>query len=228
MPYLNQTPGTSLVVQWLRLHASPEGGLNSIPGQGTQIPHAAGCGQNNNNNKKQTPKFSRWNSSLGLKSIPATLLFIYSLEIYSAGIPPDSGPGGRAGAGGEDPVTGTEKRRPRGAEMQVGLGLSFKSAGNPENQQGSAHTSGPLAGKQAPRGSSHQGLVDQLRWGRRGRWMGWWAALLARDLETTLAERLKADSRAKGGTAGPRWRATAHRGALANKRLSFQLSRGRF
>ena len=90
-PYLNQTPGTSLVVQWLRLHASPEGGLGSIPGQGTQIPHAAGCGQNNSSNKKQTPKFSRWNSSLELKSTPATLLFFYSLEIYSAGIPPDSG-----------------------------------------------------------------------------------------------------------------------------------------
>ena len=91
IPYLNQTPGTSLVVQWLRLHASPEGGLSSIPGQGTQIPHAAGCGQNNNNNKKQTPKFSRWNSFLGLKSTPATLLFVYSLEIYSTGTPPDSG-----------------------------------------------------------------------------------------------------------------------------------------
>ena len=71
--------------------ASPEGGLGSISGQGTQIPHAAGCGPNNNNNKKQTPKFSRWNSSLGLKSTPATLLFVYSLEIYSAGVPPDSG-----------------------------------------------------------------------------------------------------------------------------------------
>ena len=91
------------------------------------------------------------------------------LSWYSTGL---RGPGGRAGAGGEDPITGTEKRRPRGAKMQAGLGLSYKSAGNPENQRGSAHTSGPLAGKQAPHGSSHQGLVDQLRWGRRGRWMG--------------------------------------------------------
>ena len=32
--------GISLVVQWLRLHASSAGGLGSIPGQGTKIPHA--------------------------------------------------------------------------------------------------------------------------------------------------------------------------------------------
>ena len=33
--------GTSLVVQWLRLHTSREGYTGSIPGQGTEIPHAA-------------------------------------------------------------------------------------------------------------------------------------------------------------------------------------------
>ena len=113
--------------------------------------------------------------------------------------------------------------------MQAGLGLSFKSAGNPENQRDGAHTSGPPAGKQAPHGSSHQGLVDQLRWGRRA--AGWADGLPSwpgTRRPATLAERLKADSRAKGGKAGPRWRATAHRGALANKRLSIQLSRGRF
>ena len=32
--------GTSLVAQWLRLHVSTAGGLDSIPGQGTKIPHA--------------------------------------------------------------------------------------------------------------------------------------------------------------------------------------------
>lgn len=96
------------------------------------------------------------------------------------------------------------------------LALSqLQMAGDPENQQDSAHTSGPPSGKQAPHGSSHQGLVDQLRWGRRGRWMGRWASLLARDPETRHAclRGCKADSRAKGGTAGPRWRATAHSGA---------------
>ena len=32
----NIHPGTSLVVQWLRLHAPNAGGLGSIPGQGTR------------------------------------------------------------------------------------------------------------------------------------------------------------------------------------------------
>ena len=32
--------GTSLVVQWLRLHTSNAGGLGSIPGVGTKIPDA--------------------------------------------------------------------------------------------------------------------------------------------------------------------------------------------
>ena len=34
------TGGTSLTVQWLRLHASTPGSMGSIPGQGTKIPHA--------------------------------------------------------------------------------------------------------------------------------------------------------------------------------------------
>ena len=37
--------GTSLAVQWLRLHASNAGGTGLIPGWGTKIPHAAGCSQ---------------------------------------------------------------------------------------------------------------------------------------------------------------------------------------
>ena len=32
--------GTSLMVQWLRLHASPAGVMGLIPGQGTKILHA--------------------------------------------------------------------------------------------------------------------------------------------------------------------------------------------
>ena len=31
--------GTSVVVQWLRFHASNAGGMGSIPGRGTKIPH---------------------------------------------------------------------------------------------------------------------------------------------------------------------------------------------
>ena len=35
------TPGNSMVVQCLGLCVSPTGGLGSIPGQGSKIPHAA-------------------------------------------------------------------------------------------------------------------------------------------------------------------------------------------
>ena len=41
----NISRGNSLVVQWLRLHASTAGGAGSIPGRGTKIPHAARYGQ---------------------------------------------------------------------------------------------------------------------------------------------------------------------------------------
>ena len=41
----NKSIGTSLEVQWLRLHASNAGGTCSIPGWGTKIPHAAWHGQ---------------------------------------------------------------------------------------------------------------------------------------------------------------------------------------
>ena len=34
--------GTSLAVQWLRIHTPDVGGTGSIPGQGIKIPHAAG------------------------------------------------------------------------------------------------------------------------------------------------------------------------------------------
>ena len=36
---------SSLAVHWLRLHASTAGGVDLIPGQGTKILQAAGCGQ---------------------------------------------------------------------------------------------------------------------------------------------------------------------------------------
>ena len=45
--------GTSLVVQWLRLHASNAGGMGSIPGQGTKIPQAMQCGQKIKERKKE-------------------------------------------------------------------------------------------------------------------------------------------------------------------------------
>ena len=39
-PIKKKKLGTSLVVQWLRLHASNAGGAGSLPGWGTKIPHA--------------------------------------------------------------------------------------------------------------------------------------------------------------------------------------------
>ena len=50
-PYLSTTsnikepPGTSLAVQWLRLHASKAGGTGLTPGQGTKIPHSMARGK---------------------------------------------------------------------------------------------------------------------------------------------------------------------------------------
>ena len=41
--------GTSLVVQWVRLHASSAGGAGLIPGWGPKIPHTAQYGQKEKN-----------------------------------------------------------------------------------------------------------------------------------------------------------------------------------
>ena len=43
--------GASLEFQWLRCHASTAGGIGSIPGQGTKIPHAT---QSSQKKKKKT------------------------------------------------------------------------------------------------------------------------------------------------------------------------------
>ena len=53
--YLKEATGTSLAAQCLRLLPSNAGGMSSIPGQGTNIPHASGCSQKlKKKNKKQT------------------------------------------------------------------------------------------------------------------------------------------------------------------------------
>ena len=44
--------GTSLVVQWLRLHASTAGGTRLIPGQKTKTLHAVQCGPPRHNKIK--------------------------------------------------------------------------------------------------------------------------------------------------------------------------------
>ena len=43
--FKNNTLGTSLAVQWLRLRTSTAGGTGSIPGRGTKILHAVWHGQ---------------------------------------------------------------------------------------------------------------------------------------------------------------------------------------
>ena len=43
--YYEIYPRTSLAVQWLRLWASTAGGMGSIPGRGTKIPHVERCRQ---------------------------------------------------------------------------------------------------------------------------------------------------------------------------------------
>ena len=48
--------GNSLVVQWLGLHALTAEGPGSIPGQGTKIPQATGCGEKKKKNLKNKQK----------------------------------------------------------------------------------------------------------------------------------------------------------------------------
>ena len=57
--------GPSPVVQWLGLQASTAGGMDSIPGQGTKIPHAAGAA------KKKSLRISKeWQQSTKPSSVP--------------------------------------------------------------------------------------------------------------------------------------------------------------
>ena len=74
--------GTSLGVQWLRLHTSNAEGTSSIPGQGTKIPHGTQCDQEILKNVKERYHFSgqRWqeSSSSGKSSI------IRGLEVTEA------------------------------------------------------------------------------------------------------------------------------------------------
>ena len=45
----------SLVVHWLRLHASSAGGMGSVPGQGTKILCAMQCSQKRKKTRFQNP-----------------------------------------------------------------------------------------------------------------------------------------------------------------------------
>jgi len=61
-PTLNKSsPGTSLMVQWLRPHTSNAGGMGPIPGWGTKIPHVRRQSQKIkiNNNKRNKIIFQK-------------------------------------------------------------------------------------------------------------------------------------------------------------------------
>ena len=51
--FIKRKNRSSLVVQWLRLHAFTVGGTSSIPGHRTKIPHAAQCSQKLKKKKKK-------------------------------------------------------------------------------------------------------------------------------------------------------------------------------
>ena len=63
-PSLWKSPGTSLVVQWLRLCASNAQSMCSIPGWGTKIPHVAQHGQKIKNNSKFKQKKEKVQSTV--------------------------------------------------------------------------------------------------------------------------------------------------------------------
>ena len=52
--------GTSLAVQWLKLHTPSAGGMGSVPGRGTKILHAARSGQKKQKNKKNKYRKKKW------------------------------------------------------------------------------------------------------------------------------------------------------------------------
>ena len=54
--FLKNARGTSLMVQWLRLYASPVGGVGLIFNQETKISHAVWCNQKVKKKKKKKKK----------------------------------------------------------------------------------------------------------------------------------------------------------------------------
>ena len=65
------------MVQWLRLHSSTVGGMDSIPGWGTKIPHATWYGQKKKKEKIPIVTFHRLGTvdwPLGQAALPCPLL----------------------------------------------------------------------------------------------------------------------------------------------------------
>ena len=66
---INNNSGNSPAVQWLRLHASPAGSMDSIPGWGTKISHATWHGQKGKKQYTNTTTCSSLVFALRLQSV---------------------------------------------------------------------------------------------------------------------------------------------------------------
>ena len=71
--------GTSLAVQWLRLHASTAGGAGSIPGWGTKIPHA---GQSGEGQEAHTKKNQPVKENTGKTEEPESVVLAETSSLY--------------------------------------------------------------------------------------------------------------------------------------------------
>ena len=89
MPPSQGISGTSLAVQWLRLHASTAGGVGLIPGWGTKIPHAMW-----RKKKKKKSEHQCLNSAVvGPRPIPAPCSVAEYRRKPGLTLPPTSGLG---------------------------------------------------------------------------------------------------------------------------------------
>ena len=65
----NSGSWTSLTVQWLRLQASSEGGVSSIPGWGINIPHASRCDQKKNGGSRDKGSVLNFSGSFNFSTL---------------------------------------------------------------------------------------------------------------------------------------------------------------
>ena len=87
--FQNCDTGASLVVQWLKLHASSAGGAGSIPGRGAGIPGASQPKKQNRKQKQYCNKFKKdfknWSISESLFSKKKTVLEFTKIYFPSLG-----------------------------------------------------------------------------------------------------------------------------------------------
>ena len=76
--------GTSLAVPWLTLRAPTAGGVGSIPGQGTKIPHATQCGQKTKQSKKNPEHVIATVVEMGLKLTFSVLCSAFLSPLFPA------------------------------------------------------------------------------------------------------------------------------------------------